>query len=48
GVAIEEVEAHGLDITVHLSGPVDEDSVEMIKNKLRKLVCADLNIKVLF
>lgn len=47
GISIEEVEASGLDITIRLSGPVDDETIEMIQGKLLKLVCADLSIKIL-
>jgi NifU-like protein len=47
GIDIEKVEANGLDITIQLSGPVDEESTAMIRHKLHKLVCADLTIKIL-
>ncbi len=47
GITIEQVEANGLDVTIGLSGPVDEESAEMIQHKLHKLVCADLSIKIL-
>jgi NAD(P)H-nitrite reductase large subunit len=47
GISIEEVEASGLDITIRLSGPVDDETIEMIQGKLHKLVCADLSIKIL-
>lgn len=47
GIGIEKVEVNGLDVTIQLSGPVDEASAEMIQAKLLKLVCADLTIKIL-
>jgi len=47
GLKIVEVEAKGLDVTVILNHPAEPETATHIKDKLKKLVCPDLEVKIL-
>jgi len=47
GLRITRIEAEGLDVSVHLDGTPDPETAAMIERKLKKLVCPDLEVKIL-
>ena len=46
GVNVAEIEVDGLDVALHLDRAPDAETAAMIVRKLRKLVCADLVVKI--